>query len=109
MVRLALATLAVAAVAACATNKPTMPAVPQVDLPRFMGTWHVVAHIPYFAERGHVAARRSCMQTLVGRCFGRRGRHLGDGRCRAGQRRQQCEYKVPVLHGASNGMRCQSG
>lgn len=28
-----------------------------VDLPRFMGTWRVIAHIPYFAERGHVAAR----------------------------------------------------
>ena len=51
MVRLALATLAVAAVAACATSKPTMPAVPQVDLPRFMGDWYVIAHIPSFPER----------------------------------------------------------
>ena len=51
MVRLALATLAVAAVAACATSKPTMPAVPQVDLPRFMGDWYVIAHIPSMMER----------------------------------------------------------
>ena len=51
MVRLALATLAVAAVAACATSKPTLPAVPQVDLPRFMGDWYVIAHIPTFPER----------------------------------------------------------
>ena len=51
MVRLALATLAVAAVAACATSKPTMPAVPQVDLPRFMGDWYVIAHIPSRPER----------------------------------------------------------
>ena len=28
-----------------------------IDLPRLMGTWRVIAHIPYFAERGHVAAR----------------------------------------------------
>ena len=27
-----------------------------IDLPRLMGTWRVIAHIPYFAERGHVAA-----------------------------------------------------
>ena len=51
MVRLALATLAVAAVAACATSKPTLPAVPQVDLPRFMGDWYVIAHIPSRPER----------------------------------------------------------
>jgi apolipoprotein D and lipocalin family protein len=28
-----------------------------VDLPRFMGSWHVIAHIPYWPERGKVAAR----------------------------------------------------
>jgi apolipoprotein D and lipocalin family protein len=28
-----------------------------IDLPRFMGPWHVVAHVPYFGERGHVASR----------------------------------------------------
>lgn len=44
------------ALAACASRPPAEgPAA--VDLARFMGTWHVVAHIPYFAERGHVAAR----------------------------------------------------
>lgn len=26
-----------------------------VDLDRFMGKWHVIAHVPYFGERGHVA------------------------------------------------------
>jgi apolipoprotein D and lipocalin family protein len=30
---------------------------PPIDLPRFMGTWYVVAHVPYFTDRGHVAAR----------------------------------------------------
>jgi len=28
-----------------------------IDLKRFMGTWYVVAHVPYFTDRGHVAAR----------------------------------------------------
>lgn len=43
--------------AACATNTatPRATAAP-VDLARFMGTWHVIAHVPYFAERGHVAS-----------------------------------------------------
>jgi len=26
--------------------------VPQVDLPRYMGDWRVIANIPYFAEKG---------------------------------------------------------
>ena len=30
--------------------KPIAP-VPQVDLPRFMGAWYVIAHIPSFVER----------------------------------------------------------
>lgn len=34
-----------------------LAAMPPVDLPRFMGTWHVVAHIPYFFENGKVATR----------------------------------------------------
>ncbi len=28
-----------------------------IDLARFMGSWHVIAHVPYFGERGHVASR----------------------------------------------------
>ncbi|MBO9829347.1 lipocalin family protein [Xanthomonas sp. A2111] len=32
------------------------PAQPPIDLQRFMGRWYVIAHIPYFAERGHVAS-----------------------------------------------------
>ena len=39
--------------AACqgAPNKP-LPAVPQVDLPRIMGDWYVIANIPTFIETG---------------------------------------------------------
>lgn len=29
----------------------------QIDLPRFMGAWHVIANIPYWPERGKVATR----------------------------------------------------
>ena len=39
--------------ASCA-SKPPLQTVPQVDLPRFMGDWYVIAHIPYFLEKGKV-------------------------------------------------------
>lgn len=57
LLSLAVAGGGLALLAACATNT----AVPRasgsgVDLARFMGTWHVIAHVPYFAERGHVAS-----------------------------------------------------
>jgi len=51
MPRLALASLALAALAACATGRPTIPPVAEVDLPRFMGDWYVIAHIPSRPER----------------------------------------------------------
>lgn len=43
--------------AACA-SQPLPPAAraDPVDLQRFMGRWYVIAHVPYFAERGHVAS-----------------------------------------------------
>lgn len=34
-----------------------LPPLAEVDLPRFMGSWHVIANIPYFFERGKVATR----------------------------------------------------
>jgi apolipoprotein D and lipocalin family protein len=51
----------VLALAACAgpaarDRVPLTPA-PSVDLPRFMGTWYVIAHVPYFFEEGKVATR----------------------------------------------------
>ena len=42
--------------AACSSTPMNANATP-VDLPRFMGAWHVIAHVPYFGERGHVATR----------------------------------------------------
>jgi apolipoprotein D and lipocalin family protein len=35
------------------------PALAEVDLPRFMGRWWVIANIPYFGERGNVASSDS--------------------------------------------------
>jgi apolipoprotein D and lipocalin family protein len=38
--------------AGCASgSRPPIPTVPHVDLPRFMGDWHVIAHIPTFIEK----------------------------------------------------------
>lgn len=37
-------------------ERPSQP-MPYVDLPRFMGTWYVVARIPNALERGHMASR----------------------------------------------------
>ena len=34
-----------------ANGKPTIPPVANVDLPRFMGDWYVIAHIPTFLEK----------------------------------------------------------
>lgn len=39
-------------VGGCATApREPLPTVPRVDLPRFMGDWYVIAHIPTFIER----------------------------------------------------------
>ena len=49
--RLAWIPLVAAGLAACATHPPTIPPVASVDLPRFMGDWYVIAHIPSRQER----------------------------------------------------------
>ena len=44
--------------AACGgTPERSAEPMPYVDLPRFMGTWYVVARIPNVLERGHMASR----------------------------------------------------
>jgi len=49
--------VALVCLAACATpSMPTSVATMPIDLERFMGPWHVIAHVPYFGERGHVAS-----------------------------------------------------
>lgn len=53
--------LAAVLLAACASpgarERPPLEAAPTVDLERFMGTWHVIANVPYFFENGKVATR----------------------------------------------------
>ena len=61
LIAIVVATLAFA-LAACQTppETPRMPAdttPASIDLERFMGTWYVVAHVPYFLENGKVATR----------------------------------------------------
>lgn len=48
--------LAVTAYSFAGTRKaPPLVSTAQVDLPKFMGRWWVIANIPYFAENGKVA------------------------------------------------------
>lgn len=52
------AAVAVATTAARATPRTSAPGLAptvQLDLPRYMGRWWVIAHTPYFAEKGKVA------------------------------------------------------
>lgn len=44
---------------ATARTLPPLELAPQVDLPRFMGTWYVIANIPTFVEKGAHAARET--------------------------------------------------
>jgi apolipoprotein D and lipocalin family protein len=56
-----LTALAALLLAACAStgkrDRPPLEAAESVDLPRFMGTWYVIAHVPYYFEKGKVATR----------------------------------------------------
>lgn len=45
-----LVTLLVLTGCGAATTRPLQP-VDRVDLPRFMGDWYVIAHIPFFTEK----------------------------------------------------------
>ncbi len=53
---LATAALATAAVAKSAAKPPPLASSVQLDLPRYMGRWWVIANTPYFAENGKVAS-----------------------------------------------------
>jgi apolipoprotein D and lipocalin family protein len=54
--RLLLTSVALLALVACASSPPP-PDRPALALPSLMGTWYVIAHVPYFTERGHVQSR----------------------------------------------------
>lgn len=59
--RMVLFALAVAMTASCSSIKSDNTAAPRpaenVELSRFMGTWYVIANVPYFFENGKVATR----------------------------------------------------
>ena len=40
----------------CADSRPPLKTVPHVDLQRYLGTWYVIANIPYYLENGKVAS-----------------------------------------------------
>lgn len=44
------------ALSACASAAMPATNADPIDLNRFMGTWHVIARVPYFAENGDVAS-----------------------------------------------------
>jgi len=68
---------------ACATTAPTIPPVASVDLPRFMGDWYVIAHIPSFKERDAYDAVESY-------------RLDSDGRIRTTYRQREGSFDAPV-------------
>jgi len=51
----------------CAARPPGIPPVAHVDLPRFMGDWYVIAHIPTRLERDAYDAVESYSLTTDGR------------------------------------------
>lgn len=51
ILRMAITAMLATSVAACATSQPSIAPVAAVDLPRFMGDWYVIAHIPSWPER----------------------------------------------------------
>lgn len=59
--RLSALVAAMIALSACRSGevKPTIPRAAYVDIPRFMGDWYVIAHIPSYPERDAYAAVES--------------------------------------------------
>ncbi len=53
--KLFIAALACLGVAGCSDARPALVTVPKVDLQRYLGTWYVIANIPYWLENGKVA------------------------------------------------------
>lgn len=49
-----LALVLCAGLSSCSSTMKPPPTVPHLDLPRFMGDWYVIAHIPYSLEKGKV-------------------------------------------------------
>lgn len=52
LLKTSIATSLLTLVGCTTVSQPPIALVPKVDLPRFMGTWFVIANIPTFIERG---------------------------------------------------------
>ncbi len=52
-----IALLVVACVGAPSRGATLLTSTAHVNLERYMGTWYVIGHVPYFGERGKVATR----------------------------------------------------
>ena len=48
---LCLPLMGLALLGGCASKLPPLKTVDYVDLPRFLGDWWVIAHVPYWLER----------------------------------------------------------
>ena len=51
-----LVVLALALATTALAKPPLLTSKVQLDLPRYMGRWWVIAHTPYFAEKGKIAS-----------------------------------------------------
>ena len=83
MSRMLLAALGACLLSACASTTPKIPPVASVDLPRFMGAWYVIAHIPSYPERNAYDAVESY-------------RLDADGRIRTTFRQRKGGFDAPV-------------
>lgn len=53
--KMLLAAVAGLGLVGCSDSRPPLKTVPHVDLQRYLGTWYVIANIPYWLEKGKVA------------------------------------------------------
>lgn len=97
VVRAAMMVLLAMLAAGCATRGGADTTQDAIDLPRFMGSWHVIAHVPYFAERGHVQTRYDYALREPGRIGVTY--HYRDG---FGQPEQVREARASVREGTGN-------
>ncbi len=70
--------------------KQPLQTVPQVDLPRYMGDWYVIANIPYFAEK-------NCYDSIESYALRTDGKIDNWFRCRKGSFEAPMERKATAV------------
>ncbi len=53
--------------AGCASTPSAAPRLATLERERLLGTWHIIANVPYFAEKGKVATRVEYVERADGR------------------------------------------